>query len=630
MSLWTCTCCFLSFALALAEEAAVLLPDLVDGSTCDVPRVDGTRLTQEEFNAKWRGKLVIITGLVQDWMAWRSWRGDGFVRKFGRFNITRDDVNKRVLGDDADGSWRNASRSVAEALGSSGVSKRRSLWLVQPPHPLSQAVLEDFAIPLSLKGVRLTGPFVSIGQSGHGGQFNNHPENWLAQIRGRKRWMLLPPKAKLPSYTRHAHPCNFPSHHVADETTPKLLQCVVKAGEIIYLGDNWHHATCNVDGNGSLNVALGYIGKVDHLPRAFQAAIDGDLSSLATSEAGELKAVDSEGKSTLFWAATAGHLAIVKSLVQKGINPCALCNAGTQAAHWAAGYGHDDVLKYLAGRKRCPEVLNHVDREGLSPLGWAAKLGRWRAVAWLLSRSSYVDMRDHRGNTAAHLAARYGHDTVLDVLLKSGASLNARATDGATPLHWAAKYGELITIDLLLGKRASVEASAKGGVKPLHWAARYGQAGAVVKLVSKWGARFNDADDNGARPLDWAARLGHAATVESLVDLRAKLALAPGEKKAQAIHWAAMEGHVQVLQALAKADQAALDAGDERGMRPLHYAASKGHVSAVESLLALGANPNARTHSGGLPFDLAAASGFASKLSASFGPDRLKQARLDL
>lgn len=54
------------------------------------------------------------------------------------------------------------------------------------------------------------------------------------------------------------------------------------------------------------------------------------------------------------------------------------------------------------------------------------------------------------GNTALHLAARYGHKTVVQLLLENGAKINEEDGKKKTALHLAAECGYETVVQLLL------------------------------------------------------------------------------------------------------------------------------------------------------------------------------------
>jgi uncharacterized protein len=67
-----------------------------------------------------------------------------------------------------------------------------------------------------------------------------------------------------------------------------------------------------------------------------------------------------------------------------------------------------------------------VNREGWSPLHYAATGPRSEAVALLLDRGATIDSRAPNGNTPLMMAARYGTEDSVRLLLARGADLRLR------------------------------------------------------------------------------------------------------------------------------------------------------------------------------------------------------------
>merc|ERR1712232_1257253 len=105
---------------------------------------------------------------------------------------------------------------------------------------------KDFSIPSVFRGISSTGPSLSIGRGQQGNIAHDHETNWLAQVRGRKLWMVRPP-----GWSDGPHDKAFPNVSRAQRIRdgpcsppppwPDITQCVVKKGEVAYLPSKWMH-----------------------------------------------------------------------------------------------------------------------------------------------------------------------------------------------------------------------------------------------------------------------------------------------------------------------------------------------------------------------------------------------------
>ncbi|KAJ9585315.1 hypothetical protein L9F63_002900 [Diploptera punctata] len=89
--------------------------------------------------------------------------------------------------------------------------------------------------------------------------------------------------------------------------------------------------------------------------------------------------------------------------------------------------------------------------------------------------AALLRMKDSRGATCLHYAARGGHIAVLKQLTLHGACENTapRTRVGATPLHDAAVLGELNAIRWLVQQTAcNIRDADRDGCTALHLAAR--------------------------------------------------------------------------------------------------------------------------------------------------------------
>lgn len=71
--------------------------------------------------------------------------------------------------------------------------------------------------------------------------------------------------------------------------------------------------------------------------------------------------------------------------------------------------------------------------------------------------------KDREGRTPLHFAARCGHVVFAELLMVNGADVDARCRAGITPLYYAVRKGRTAMAELLLAHGADVNARPQGG-----------------------------------------------------------------------------------------------------------------------------------------------------------------------
>ncbi|KAJ6309821.1 hypothetical protein OIU76_014710 [Salix suchowensis] len=154
--------------------------------------------------------------------------------------------------------------------------------------------------------------------------------------------------------------------------------------------------------------------------------------------------------------------------------------------------------------ERDPSLLHQTTYDSQYPLHIAAANGQIEILTMLLERSVDPDMVNRHKQTPLMLAAMHGKISCLIKLIEAGANhLLIRDGRGATPLHLAARQRRPGCVHILLDNGALVCASTEGygspGSTPLHLAARGGSLDCTRKLLA-WGADRLQRDASGRIP----------------------------------------------------------------------------------------------------------------------------------
>ncbi|EXC10636.1 Putative E3 ubiquitin-protein ligase XBAT31 [Morus notabilis] len=217
----------------------------------------------------------------------------------------------------------------------------------------------------------------------------------------------------------------------------------------------------------------------------------------------------------LFIAVQFGDMEAVEALLER--DPALLQHTTVydrhSALHIAAANGQIEILSMLLERSVNPDVLN---RHKQTPLMLAAMHGKISCLQKLLEAGANILMFDSlHGRTCLHYAAYYGHSNCLQAILSAAHSspvaaswgfarfVNVRDGKGATPLHLAARQRRPECVHILLDNGALVCASTGGygfpGSTPLHLAARGGSLDCIRELLA-WGADRLQRDSSGRIP----------------------------------------------------------------------------------------------------------------------------------
>lgn len=153
---------------------------------------------------------------------------------------------------------------------------------------------------------------------------------------------------------------------------------------------------------------------------------------------------DERGQTGLFLALREGALGSAELLVSHPALRVDAVNAhGETALMMAALKGRPEWVRRLVQRGA------QVNREGWTPLHYAASGPSAATVTLLLDLGAAVDARSPRGGTPLMMAAQYGTEESVDLLVKRGADPGLRDAQGSSVVDYARRSGRESLVRLL-------------------------------------------------------------------------------------------------------------------------------------------------------------------------------------
>ncbi|KAI9704106.1 MAG: hypothetical protein M1836_006967 [Candelina mexicana] len=409
--------------------------------------------------------------------------------------------------------------------------------------------------------------------------------------------------------------------------------------------------------SSTLQIAAGYSDYT-----IVRALLDRSLEHSASSGPSKhrtyLNYLDPYGRSVLHYLMiresriAEGSEAIMKLLLEHGVDTTIICNRGFTTLHIAASIGSIDVMRELSENSRQLEAQT-IKGATLLHIASGGTHQNPELIRYLTDIGQNPLARDSTGSTPLHYAASVCNNSTLKALLKvvSGVddlnrsglkcstTVNITDNEGKSLLHIAgtqryiSDYNEndqaireiRLTVSLLVGLGADLNMRT-GGKTPLMSllaSPRRGHNGylsAANELLGR-GADPNIRDSAGSTPLHYIAE--HYTDQERMVDLLAAGANieARDHKSRTPLHLASMHTRPLIVLFLLLR-YAGFEARDRTGATPLHYA-TKNILSdeVVVMLIKQGANIDSADDSGATPLHWAAKAGsqYAVDLLTHYG-----------
>lgn len=153
--------------------------------------------------------------------------------------------------------------------------------------------------------------------------------------------------------------------------------------------------------------------------------------------------------------------ATVRLLIQRGADIYATDSSGGTLLHQTVSMSEKDRFLQVG------ELMEH-----LIPMYTSSSIFRRITSRFLSSKTAYVSVKNHVGDTPLHLMVQNCR-TLLNVwlvgrLLKYGTDISAKNGSGNTPLHLAVESCNLSMAQLLIANGADVLATNHMGMAPFH------------------------------------------------------------------------------------------------------------------------------------------------------------------
>ena len=323
-----------------------------------------------------------------------------------------------------------------------------------------------------------------------------------------------------------------------------------------------------------------------------------------------------DGTTALHWAVHWNDLETAVLLIRAGANVNAANRYGATPLWMASMSDTADLVERLlnAGADR-----NTTGVRGEWPVMVAARAGRVDAVRTLLAHGADVDAKETwRGQTALMWAVggHESHPDVVRVLLEHGADVHIRSTGGLTALLFAVRQNDLESTRLLVEAGANVDEKAPGETRALQIAIFNNHYDLAEWLLDN-GADPNAADHTGFTPLHAAVQERAGGNPErgdrrdGTSDDRSTRLL-----KSLLAHGAnpnARTPSKRRPKSIAPSSRPEIDNVEYGGATPLWIEAHLADLEAMRILVAAGADPRLPSMENTTPFMVAAGLGYGTR-----------------
>lgn len=231
---------------SIAEIEASFTSGVLRDAIAASPEIERREnISVEEFDTEYRAqfKPVVISGLMNDWSAYRTWSFDLLAQKCGNVPVTIDNYSSQKARNSTFGEFVAMMKTNA-AKGGEPLYLQE--WLYKSISPqlsadLPELTIADYDFRRELYGSAIsTNHQLWIGQQG--GTTRVHQDSYIidvmhAQIVGEKHWSIMKPSVKL--HRTNDGALDF--ERLVAEYHHDFFHVVCKPGDVIYLPALWWH-----------------------------------------------------------------------------------------------------------------------------------------------------------------------------------------------------------------------------------------------------------------------------------------------------------------------------------------------------------------------------------------------------
>ncbi|XP_055349678.1 transient receptor potential cation channel subfamily A member 1-like [Paramacrobiotus metropolitanus] len=229
-----------------------------------------------------------------------------------------------------------------------------------------------------------------------------------------------------------------------------------------------------------------------------------DLIEILIQTGAPVDAQDKTGNTPLISAATRAAEEAILELIYRGADVTIKNNDKKNFLHYVIIGGADQsaIAREINNNDLFTKLLNEKDKNGCTPLHYAAESGFGTASEELIRMGAAGDIRDGQSRSPLHVAAALGRYNTAKKLLETSqgmSTMNAYDRQGNTPLHLAAAGGHCRVVQLLLTNGALIHKNFMGKTA-LHLATVENSRESCSLLLKSYAylARIQDREQNSA------------------------------------------------------------------------------------------------------------------------------------